>query len=156
VFFQESPGRFSSAPLVLGGPLVTREVKSVIAADMDGDGDLDLVSADFFGARLSVFFQESPGSFASVPLSLAAPSLINTPNSVIATDLDGDGDQDLVSANGDGSGFVDADNLAIYLQTTRGSFDPAPLALSGNPATYRPQSVAIADMDGDGDEDLVS
>ena len=69
------------------------------AADLDGDGDQDLVSANEFGDNLTVFFQSSPGSFAAAPLVLGGFGITSSPFSMAAADLDGDGDQDLVSAN---------------------------------------------------------
>jgi len=150
VFFQLSPGSFAAAPLALGGSATTFGPVSVAAADLDGDGDQDLVSANQFGDNLTVFFQLSPGSFAAAPLALGGSATTNAPVSVAAADLDEDGDQDLVSANFDGN------NLTVFFQLSPKSFAAAPLALGGSATTNFPESVAAADLDGDGDQDLVS
>jgi hypothetical protein len=150
IFFQLAPGRFADSPLTLGGSATTNGPVSVAVADLDGDGDQDLVSANELGNNLTVFFQLSPGSFGATPLTLGGSGTTNGPGSVAATDLDGDGDRDLVSANQIGN------NLTVFFQLSPGSFEAIPLKLGGFPTTNRPSSVAAADVDGDGDPDLVS
>ena len=147
----------SAASLALGGPGTTSEPFSVATADLDGDGDQDLVSANQFGDNLTVFFQLSPGSFAAAPLALGGSATTNAPVSVAAADLDGDGDQDLVSANEDGSNrLARVLALTVFFQLEPGSFAAAPFALGGSATTNAPVSVAAADLDEDGDQDLVS
>jgi hypothetical protein len=98
VFFQLSPGTFSGAPLVLGDPGTTIQVQALTATDLDGDGDLDLVSANAGANTLAVFLQLQPGSFRQ-PLVLDGAGTLGRPVAVTAMDLDGDGDQDIVTAN---------------------------------------------------------
>ncbi|MFN0244557.1 MAG: FG-GAP-like repeat-containing protein [Planctomycetota bacterium] len=148
VFFQTSAGAFAVVPVVLGGPGITSVAQSVTAGDLDGDGDLDLATANSGSNTVTVFFQTSPGVFASTPLALGDPS--TSPVSVTAADLDGDGDLDLATAN------FTVDNIGsvtVYFQTNRGVFARAPLTLSG---TGGGGAVRAADLDGDGDLDLVS
>jgi hypothetical protein len=114
VFLQLAPENFSAAPLVLGGPGTTNEANSVAVADLDGDGDQDLVSANRFvsangfGSNLTVFLHLSPGIFAAAPHTLGGSATTNFPVSVAVADLDGDGDQDLMSANAGGN------NLTVF------------------------------------------
>ncbi|NOT31869.1 MAG: hypothetical protein HOP15_15595 [Planctomycetes bacterium] len=151
VFFQGAPGSFAAAPLTLGDSATTNWPISVAAADLDGDGDLDLASANQVGDNLTVFFQTSPGSFAAAPLTLGDSATTDGPTTVAAADLDGDGDLDLVSANRDGN------DLTVFFQLAPGSFEATPsLTLGRLPLPQRPLSVAAADLDGDGDLDLVS
>jgi hypothetical protein len=150
IFLQLSPGTFAIDPLVLGDSAMTDGPVSVVAVDLDGDGDPDLVSANRDSDDLTVFFQTSPGSFAVDPLVLGDSATTDGPVSVVAVDLDADGDLDLVSAN------IDGDNLTVFFQLAPGSFGAAPLTLGGSATTNGPVSVAVADLDADGDQDLVS
>jgi len=147
IFFQLSPGCFEKTPLTLGGDMVMQGPFSVAAADLDGDGDLDLVSANRDGDDLTVFFQLSAGSFALDPVRLGDSATLEGPCSVAAADLDGDGDQDLVSANELGR------DLTAFFQLSPGSFETAPLRLGSGGAF--PASVLATDLDGDGDQDLI-
>ena len=154
IFFQTKPGKFPSDPdRTLGGAGETRAPASVAASDLDGDGDLDLVSANLGGQNLTVFLQEGDGEFPQSPsLTFLDPRSSGLPVFVAPGDVDGDGDLDLVSANG----FF-GNNLIIFLQRGGGVFTPHPSGPLGDAATTRgPASVAAADLDGDGDLELIS
>jgi hypothetical protein len=86
----------------------------VAIVDLDGDGDLDLVT------DLSAYHQVKSGTFEPDADLVAAFA----PRSV--ADMDGDGDQDLLSLDPKTS------KLSIFLQTSPGRFDPDPV-LVGNP-----------------------
>ncbi len=153
IFFQTSPGVYAATPdLTLGDASTTTAAASVRAGDLDGDGDLDLVSANRNSSNLTIFFQTSPGVFATTPdLTLGDASTTSGATFVEAADLDGDGDLDLVSANSTG------DNLTVFFQTGPGVFAVTPVLMLGDSfTTIRPAAVEAADLDGDGDLDLVS
>jgi hypothetical protein len=78
---------------------------SVFSADLDGDGDLDLATANYDSHNVSVLLNNGDGTFA--PHSVY--SVGDTPWSVFSADLDGDGDLDLATANSD------PDNVSVLL-----------------------------------------
>ena len=76
-------------------------------ADVDGDGDLDVASANERGHRLTVYYQTSPGRFDEEPsLILGDSATTPTPRSIVARDIDGDGEVDL--------GLAHARGVAIF------------------------------------------
>ena len=67
----------------------------VIAADVNGDGRVDLISANYHDSTLTVLTNNGSGKF-SVPTPHTALTLSLT---VAAADVNGDGKMDLISAN---------------------------------------------------------
>ena len=119
---------------------------SVFAADMDGDGDMDIVSASYNDDTIA-WYENNGASNPSWTKAVIATSA-DGPWSVYAADMDGDGDMDIVSA----SSYDDT--IAWY--ENNGASDPswtaADIATSAESAT----SVYVADIDGDGDMDIIS
>ncbi len=114
--------------------------QSVTAADLDGDGDTDLVTANTFDGSVSVLLGNGDGTYAAaVNYGVGA-----NPSSVIAADLDGDGDIDLAVAN------TFSDNVSVLLGHGDGTF----AARVDYGVGSFPQSVTTADLDGDGEADL--
>ena len=104
----------------------------VAIGDLDDDGNLDLVTADWWGQQLSVLLGNGDGTFqAAVGYGVG-----NDPNAAAIGYLNGDGYLDLVSANGSGS------NISLLLGNGDGTFQPAEHTLSGN----GPRAVAIGDL----------
>jgi hypothetical protein len=131
------PGNFllSSSPSVGNGPW------SATATDVNGDGKVDLVSANSDGT-LSVLTNNGKGAFA--PASSAGPGV--GPFSMTPMDINEDGKVDLVSAN------YNNNELTVLINTGSGSF----LLTSSLNGGLGPVSVAAADVNGDGKTDLVS
>lgn len=119
-----------------------REPRSTYAADLDGDGDLDLVTANSGGGDVSILRNNGDGTFAA-PLNYFAGG---SASAVFAADLDGDSDLDLAIAE---SAF-ETPNVWILKNNGDGSFD----AGIGYPTESGARCVYAADLDGDGDLDL--
>jgi len=117
---------------------------SIYAADLDGDGDADLLSASHRDDKIAWYENQGDGDFGTQQvISSAADGAY----SVYAADLDGDGDADVLSANGNDK------NLAWYENQGDGTFGNQHTISTGS---YLPYSVYAADLDGDGDPDLLS
>src|SRR5207253_8037192 len=67
------------------------------AADMNGDGNVDLVVSDFRASTLYVFYGDGTGNFAQ-PRTIDAGGAVNT---FAIADVNGDGRNDVVTANND-------------------------------------------------------
>ncbi|HWD20775.1 MAG TPA: VCBS repeat-containing protein [Verrucomicrobiae bacterium] len=125
----------------LGGAITTGAGPvSVQAADFNGDGKIDLVSANESDNNLTVFTNLGRATF----LPAATLPVGSGPQCVLATDINGDGKPDLVAANG-------FDNtLTVYTNNGHGGF-----SLLGTLAVGSfPSSLAAADFNGDGRMDL--
>ncbi len=109
------------------------------AADVDGDGILDLAVADFASGMVEVFLLD-PGLKPRV-LRLSAGIL---PADVLLKDLDGDGIVDLAVA------LLGEGGVKVFRGRGRGEF--AERTIQG--AGPRPHSLGAGDMDGDGLDDF--
>ncbi|GAB4021308.1 beta strand repeat-containing protein [Spirosoma koreense] len=121
---------------------------SVAVGDVDGDGDLDLVTTNYFMNTVSVRLNDGSGHFTP-PATNPEPGVDGAPVSVVFGDVDGDSDLDLVTANELGT------SVSVRLNNGSGSFTPP--AANPNPGVgYVPRSVALGDVDGDGDLDILA
>jgi hypothetical protein len=119
---------------------------SVYASDIDGDGDMDVLSASYADNKIAWFKNtDGKGTFSTQQvISVLADKAV----SVYASDLDGDGDMDVLSAS------IADDKIAWYENTDgKGTFGKQQVITS---ETDAPQSVYAADLDGDGDKDVLS
>jgi hypothetical protein len=124
--------------------------RSVFAADVDGDGDTDALSAATYAHQIAWYKNtDGAGSFGP-PLAIATTSDIA--HSVVAADVDGDGDIDALTAT-HGVGLA-PDRIDWYENTDgAGSFgSPQSIAMINN----RPRELFVVDLDGDGDVDVLS
>ena len=141
-----SPGTFKSAVNINTGGAPNQ----VVVADVNGDGLPDIVLADFSvsgGVILLLQDAGNPGQFLA-PARLATAA---TTASVAVGDLNGDGVPDLVATGYDNYGNNGAVYVFYQVAAQPGTF-VAPVSF---PAGAGPQSVKIADMNGDSAADLV-
>ena len=141
VLVGDGTGGFSPAN---GSPFSVGEYPvSLVVADFNNDGILDLATANSADGTVSVLLGNGAGGFASSPDSPITVG--NQPDAVAAADLNLDGNVDLIIANG-GDGTV-----TVLLGNGAGAFTSP-----SNPITVgtAPASIAVADFNGDGSPDL--
>jgi YD repeat-containing protein len=117
--------------------------QQIVTADLNQDGFLDLVSANSSNTSVSVLLGEEQGTF-SAPTNVAIGS---NPKSIAVGDVNGDGRVDLVMTN------FSSNDVFVLLGDGQGTFSaltPANLALGSTP-----DSIALGDLDADGDLDLI-
>ena len=68
---------------------------SVFAADVDGDGDTDVLSASCYDDKIAWYENDGSQNFTAHTITTAADGA----RSVFAADVDGDGDTDVLSAS---------------------------------------------------------
>ena len=176
-------------------------VGHMVAADLDGDGDLDVVatqSAPFGGDNRVVWYTNTDGAgtfSAKLTISTATQQL----SDVSVTDVDGDGDRDVVSADygfnavrwhentaGNGTAWTDrlidaTSSISFFVNVADMDLDGDPDVLvsnrvanqarwientAGNGSAWTnrlitggvasPTATIAADLDGDGDPDVVT
>ena len=91
---------------------------SVFAADLDGDGDTDVLSASIDDDKIAWY--ENDGSSPPIFTEHVISTVANRPHSVFATDLDGDGDADVLSASDAGVFWYVNDGGTPPIFTRRG------------------------------------
>ncbi len=120
---------------------------SVAIADLNGDTKPDLAVANASSNSVSVLLGNGDGTFG-VKADYGTGS---SPYSVAISDLNGDGKLDLVTAD---AGYNSANRYANTVSVLLGNGDGSFGVNTDYGAGSRPVSVAIADVNGDGNRDL--
>ncbi len=119
--------------------------------DVDGDGDLDLLSArelvpGTFGSEFALYLNDGAGKFTDVTSSHLPIKM----GPIVIGDVDGDGDQDLITLVVQSSGSVPT----LYLNDGSGRFSAA--VTHQMPASIIGSLFSLGDIDDDGDLDMIA
>ncbi len=156
LYLNDGSGFFTDASSQL--PVDSDDTQSVALGDVDGDGDLDLVCGNSglsgvgTDAQNRLYVNDGTGLFTDATAQLPVDS--DDTLSVALGDVDGDGDLDLVCGNGDPSGAAASLQNRLYVNNGTGGFSDA-TAMQLPVDADDTQAVALADVDGDSDLDIV-
>lgn len=149
MYSNDGAGNFT---LVAGTPFLDVSVGDVVIADLDGDTDLDVIISGYnteAAARISVVYKNDGSGNFTIFTESPAFALANE-GDVDVADIDGDGDLDLLITGDDGPGeltkFYTNDGTGIFTED---------VTASSLFTDMRDGDADFADIDGDGDQDLL-
>lgn len=128
--------------------------QSVEAADIDGDGDLDIIAADYddlAGHIHGIAWWENPDSVGGAWTKHDIAESFDAALSITAVDMDSDGDLDVMAA---ASSNFNAHGNEVAWWSNDG-FGGGWTKFEIEDSTPTPTSVAPGDLDGDGDLDVL-
>lgn len=129
--------------IVIDSSLRIQSPKAGFPADLDGDGDMDILASSSLGDEL-VWFENLNGTGTHFVKHVIS-SAIDNPWGVYAADLDGDGDWDVLATS------LTA-NQIIWYENTNGLGDFVQKQVI---SAYKVDFVKAADIDGDNDLDII-
>ena len=88
---------------------------SVYATDVDGDGDMDVLSASREDDKIAWYENDGNQVFTEQVVTANADNAL----SVYATDVDGDGDMDVLSASSNDDKIAWYENCLLYTSTSQ-------------------------------------
>ncbi len=148
VLFNGGSGEFANVGNAPGGIFACGV--NAVTADMDGDGDVDVVVNSCTGGQLICALNDGVGVFSSfVPLPIA--TLVDAHSELQICDLDGDGRPDVAATLR--SPIAPANTIVAWIQSPIGGIGFARFQL---PSASTPMTLRDAgDFDGDGADELV-
>ena len=151
IYWQENNGQggFSLGQVLDSNNANSNYVNSVYSSDLDGDGDMDIISSfDVYDKIVWYENLDGLGTFGSQRIIFNQGYWSSPATSVYSEDLDGDGDIDIISSS-------ENDNTIVWYENTDGlgNFSEQQII---NENVENPKSVYAIDMDNDGDIDVLS
>jgi sugar lactone lactonase YvrE len=144
VLLGNGDGSFTAAS---GSPwTVGQDPYQIVTGDFNGDGRLDLATADFGENTVMLLLGNGDGTF--VPAANSPFTVGNNPSSLVAADLNNDGHLDLAVAN------LNDNTVSILLGDGIGDLTPASrptLTVGAHPA-----AIVAVDFDGSGNLGLIT
>lgn len=150
VLLNNGSGGFNMAP---GSPFATTPGLApfdIVTADFNGDGILDLATANRDTNDVTLFLGNGNGTFQTPGVSFSVLPGGSSPISLVSADLNGDGFIDLAVGN------VLTSNVTVFLNNGSGSFTEAPgspFPTDGNTFEF---DITAADVNCDGAIDLAT
>jgi hypothetical protein len=149
---------FAARVDITAGTYTSGIYSTTTVGDLDGDGRLDIIVITDWGqsnSTISVLQNFcTPGTITSNSFGSPVKLLVAAGvRGVAAQDIDGDGKADIVTGNFDSSTISVLRNIGTGGVITSNSFAPA---VNYSTGTGTPQAVTIADLDGDGQPDIVT
>lgn len=142
--FLNTKGTGAAAFSFVGAAYATGSLPNdVTAGDLNGDGHVDIAVANSGNApnTISVLLNKGDGTFDA---AVTLPSGVE-PWSIVAVDIDGDKELDLVVADS-GQYLSDDGDLAVFINHGDGTFATVERYAAGK----YPHAVAVGDFNGDG------
>jgi hypothetical protein len=150
LLFNDGTGRFVDGT---AGRLVwTRAIDNhaISLADIDGDGDLDILMGNEDFLTNGVFTNDGTGTFTDVTVTALPPNAFDTKNQVVA-DFDGDGDVDWLCFDLGGCHLYTNNGSGVFTDVTATHV----FGVSPNLGDEWLANAPAGDLDGDGDPDVL-
>jgi len=142
LLLNDGAGVFTNASAEL--PRAAHDSEDVAFADFDGDGDLDLVLVSEDDRTDELYLNDGSGRFTDASDRLATDDVSNA---LVVLDLNDDGAPDLLTGN------IGPDRVLI--NDGQGNFRDETASRWPQGGESRTQDLELADVDGDGDADVV-
>jgi len=151
LFIQTAPGTFASPVSLYSGG-----ANWVAVGDLNNDGIADVALTDSVGVKVLLHTGAASSLTYAAPVAVFTQSVnpgITGANLIAIADVNGDGLNDLVITDPGPVGSPPTVNILLQNKSAPGTFlAPVSYALSGNSI---PQSIVVADVNGDGHPDII-
>ncbi|MBZ5616263.1 MAG: FG-GAP-like repeat-containing protein [Acidobacteriia bacterium] len=152
IYLNDGVGHLTLGNTYAIGNAVGHVPRSVTAADLNGDGTLDLIVPDVSNWAVAVLYGKGDGTFPTSAEFAAAVPNVTAPTGVAVGDFNKDGKPDIVVASSTGCCPLGG-GITVLMNNGNGTF--------GLPVLYPNKSgvdsgqVAVADLNADGKLDVV-